>query len=69
MENNYLKQFERPESKFRGAPFWAWNCRLDKDTVLRQVDVFKEMGLSLIHIWYGTVYQKRPESASARKHA
>ena len=45
MENNYLKQFERPESKFRGAPFWAWNCRLDKDTVLRQVDVFKEMGL------------------------
>lgn len=45
MENNYLDQFERPESKFRGAPFWAWNCRLDKDTVLRQVDVFKEMGL------------------------
>lgn len=42
---NYLNQFENPSSDFRGAPFWAWNCKLDKDTLLNQVDYFKQMGM------------------------
>ncbi len=41
----YLSEFENPSSKFRGAPFWAWNCRLDKKQLLRQLEYFKKMGL------------------------
>lgn len=42
---NYLSQFQNPSSMFRGAPFWAWNTKLDKDQLLRQIDVFHQMGL------------------------
>lgn len=42
---NHLNEFETPSARFRGAPFWAWNCRLDKDTLLRQIDTMKRMGL------------------------
>lgn len=42
---NYLDEFQSPSSKFRGAPFWAWNSKLDKETLLKQVEYFKEMGL------------------------
>ena len=42
---NYLKEFENPSARFRGAPFWAWNCRLERGTLVRQVEYFKEMGL------------------------
>ena len=42
---NYLKEFENPSARFRGAPFWAWNGKLDRDTLLKQVEYFKEMGL------------------------
>ena len=24
------KLFENPTSEYRGAPFWAWNCKLDR---------------------------------------
>lgn len=27
------------------APFWAWNTKLDRDTILKQIDVFREMGM------------------------
>ena len=37
--------FENPSSEYRAAPFWAWNCKLDKDTLLEQIGYFKEMGL------------------------
>ena len=42
--------FENPTSEYRGAPFWAWNCELDKDELKRQIDVFKEMGLGGYHM-------------------
>lgn len=42
---NYLREFENPSSRFRGAPFWSWNCKLDKETMLRQIDYFQEMGM------------------------
>ena len=34
--------FREPTSEYRGTPFWAWNCRLEKDELLRQLDVMKE---------------------------
>ena len=31
-------------------PFWAWNNKLNKEQLLRQVDVFAEMGLGGFHM-------------------
>lgn len=42
--------FKNPTAEYRGAPFWAWNCDLDRDELLRQIDVFKEMGLGGFHM-------------------
>ena len=42
--------FRNPGSEYRGTPFWAWNCELDKDELLRQLDVMKEMGLGGAHM-------------------
>ena len=36
--------FENPPAKYRGAPFWAWNCELEPEKLLRQIPHFKEMG-------------------------
>ena len=35
--------FEKPTAEYRGTPFWAWNCKLDKGELLRQSEVFKQM--------------------------
>ena len=37
--------FENPGCWFRGMPFWAWNGRLDGETLKRQIRVMKRMGL------------------------
>ena len=42
--------FKNPTSEYRGAPFWAWNCHLEKDALLRQLDVLREMGFGGAHL-------------------
>ena len=42
--------FKNPTADFRATPFWAWNCELDRDELLRQIDVFKEMGYGGYHM-------------------
>ncbi len=42
--------FRNPTSEFRGAPFWAWNTKLNKETLLKQIDNFKQMGIGGFHI-------------------
>ncbi len=42
--------FASPTSEYRGAPFWSWNCKLDKDELLRQADVLRQMGFGGYHI-------------------
>ena len=42
--------FKNPTSDFRATPFWAWNCDLDRDELLRQIDIFKEMGYGGYHM-------------------
>lgn len=42
--------FKNPTAEYRGTPFWAWNCELQKDELLRQIDVFKQMGLGGFHM-------------------
>ena len=42
--------FQSPTAEYRGAPFWAWNCQLKKEELLRQIEIFKEMGLGGFHV-------------------
>lgn len=42
--------FKNPPSEYRGCPFWAWNAKLDKKELLRQIDVFAEMGMGGFHM-------------------
>ena len=42
--------FKNPTSEYRGTPFWAWNCELEEDELLRQIEIFKEMGLGGFHM-------------------
>lgn len=42
--------FKNPTSEYRGTPFWAWNCKLEKDELLRQIDILKKMGFGGFHM-------------------
>ncbi|MBR2965314.1 MAG: hypothetical protein IKC34_02055 [Clostridia bacterium] len=42
--------FKKPTAEYRAAPFWAWNCDLDEKELLRQIEVFREMGFGGFHI-------------------
>jgi hypothetical protein len=42
--------FAKPGPEYRGAPFWSWNCKLDRDRLLRQTGWLAEMGLGGWHI-------------------
>ena len=42
--------FKNPGSEYRGTPFWAWNCELEKDELLWQLEVLKKMGLGGAHM-------------------
>lgn len=39
-----IQEFKNPSNLYRGKPFWSWNGKLDKDELLRQVHIIKEMG-------------------------
>ena len=42
--------FRNPSSEYRGTPFWAWNCKLEKDELLWQLEVLKKMGFGGAHM-------------------
>lgn len=42
--------FQKPTNEYRGAPFWAWNQKLDPETLTRHIDYFKEMGIGGFHM-------------------
>jgi len=45
-----MELFKNPTSEYRSAPFWGWNCELEENELLRQIDIFKEMGFGGFHI-------------------
>jgi hypothetical protein len=45
-----LDLFRHPPAHYRGAPFWAWNNRLDLEQLLRQMRTFRQMGMGGFHI-------------------
>ncbi len=49
--------FLQPTSEYRGTPFWAWNGKLDHDELIRQIRIFKEMGLGGFHMHVRTGLQ------------
>ena len=42
--------FRNPTAEYRGTPFWAWNCKLEKDQLFRQLEQMKEMGFGGAHL-------------------
>ena len=42
--------FENPTEEYRGAPFWAWNCKVTPELITRQIGYLKEMGFGGYHI-------------------
>ena len=42
--------FKNPTSEYRGAPFWAFNCKLDKEELKWQLENFKKMGFGGAHM-------------------
>jgi hypothetical protein len=38
------KEFANPGALYRGKPFWSWNGKLEKNELLHQISVMKEMG-------------------------
>jgi hypothetical protein len=45
-----LDLFRQPPANYRGAPFWAWNNRLNLEQLLRQMRTFQQMGMGGFHI-------------------
>ena len=33
--------FKNPTAEYRGMPFWAWNCKLDENELLWQIEKLK----------------------------
>jgi len=42
--------FRDPGCEYRGTPFWAWNCKLEKDDLLWQLECMKKMGFGGAHM-------------------
>lgn len=43
--DRFILEFKSPGVKWRGKPFWSWNGQLEKEELLRQIDIMKEMGM------------------------
>lgn len=50
MAGGWEADFHHPPACFRGTPFWAWNCRMTKETVSRTLSELKEMGMGGAYI-------------------
>ncbi len=42
--------FRQPASEYRGTPFWSWNCKITKELIDEQLEVFKKMGFGGAHL-------------------
>ncbi|MBQ1368810.1 MAG: hypothetical protein IIY45_12105, partial [Firmicutes bacterium] len=42
--------FKYPGSEYRGTPFWAWNGKLEKEELKRQIEIFQQMGFGGFHM-------------------
>ena len=42
--------FQNPSPEYRAFPFWAWNGELEPEVLLRQIQVFQQMGMGGFHM-------------------
>ena len=42
--------FAAPTCEYRGTPFWAWNCDLKEEELLKEIEYMKEMGMGGFHM-------------------
>lgn len=42
--------FRNPTAEYRGTPFWSWNGKLEKEELLWQIGILKEMGFGGFHM-------------------
>ena len=42
--------FQNPTCEYRGTPFWAWNCKLTKEMLEKQIEYLKLMGFGGFHM-------------------
>ena len=42
--------FRAPTNEYRGTPFWAWNCKLEREELTWQIDVLNQMGFGGFHM-------------------
>ena len=42
--------FKKPTAEYRGTPFWAWNCQLDREELEWQLEILKKMGFGGAHM-------------------
>ena len=45
MKKTLMQEFVDPGSEYRGAPFWAWNGKLEPEELRRQIRLMHSMGL------------------------
>ena len=43
--------FLSPPARYRGVPFWAWNCKVTAEKIRRQTECFRQMGMggAMVH--------------------
>lgn len=44
------EMFTNPTAKYRGIPFWSWNCKVTKEMIDTQLEIFKRMGFGGVDI-------------------
>lgn len=44
-QNLDMELFQNPTSEYRGEPFWSWNCKVTKELIKKQIDIYHEMGV------------------------
>ncbi len=45
MNRKQIESFNNPGNEYRGAPFWAWNGKLEPQELRRQIQIMHRMGL------------------------
>ncbi len=45
MNKDFTDKIAAPGCEFRGAPFWAWNAKLEPEELRRQIRLMHEMGM------------------------
>lgn len=50
MKEIFEELFKNPPAKYRGAPFWGWNGKLEEKRIKQQIEDFREMGFGGFHI-------------------